>query len=148
MANVRQKKLAKNIIESLDINPPPTRAQLAVSSGYSVSMAEKNPKVLFDSKGVKEALEEFGFSEDIAKKVVGEILIDEDVKARDRLSAADMIFKVNASYAPVKAVNVNIDIPQDSDDIRLKYEAELQAKLLGQHAREHLTDRLDSKEQD
>lgn len=58
---------------------------------------------------IQEELKKLGFDSNNAKRVVGEILNDEEQQARDRLNAADKIFKVHGDYAPEKHVNVNLD---------------------------------------
>ena len=109
MPTLRQKALAKKIIEAVDMTPPPTEKALLVSAGYPQSTVLHTPGRQFDQKGVKEALAEFGFSEDIAKKVVGDILTSPKSSDKNKLSAADMTFKVHGTYAPEKKINLNIE---------------------------------------
>jgi hypothetical protein len=56
-----------------------------------------------------EELKKLGFDTNNAKRVVGEILNDEDAEYRDKLGAVDKVFKVNGDYAPEKSVNINLD---------------------------------------
>lgn len=108
MATIRQKRVAKLIIENTKLDIPKTGGEIVASSGYGVSM-KKNPQVIINSDGVREALEEQGFSEDNAKRVVKQILNSETAEPNARLKAADMVFKVHGSYAPDKNINVNVD---------------------------------------
>lgn len=108
MPTFRQKKLAENIILAVQNGKTPTKGELVESSGYSKVSATHHPHIMMNQKGVKEALKEFGFDPDTAKRVVGDILLN-GKKERDKLSAADMIFKVDGSYAPEKSVNLNVD---------------------------------------
>ncbi len=135
MPTLRQRKLAKNIIESFDSKEIPTVKALAVSSGYSLESAEAHPHELIRAKGVQDALAEYGFSEENAKKVVAEILLNPENSARDRLTAADMTMKVFGSYAPEKkeTKNLNVSVSVDSDkaeQLRQEYEAKLRESLL------------------
>ena len=57
-----------------------------------------------------EELKELGFDSNSAKRVVGKILLDETIEPRDRLNAADKVFKVNADYAPEKHENINVNV--------------------------------------
>lgn len=64
-----------------------------------------------------EALKELGFDSSNAKRVVGEILDSGGAQDKDRLKAAEMVFKVNGDMAPDKHINVNVDLTPD-DAIR------------------------------
>lgn len=57
---------------------------------------------------VKE-LEKLGFDSNNAKRVIGQILNDEDAEYRDRIKAAENVFKVHSDYAPEKSININIE---------------------------------------
>jgi hypothetical protein len=116
MPTIRQKRVAKAIIENVKLDNPKTGGEIVESSGYGVSM-KKNPQVVLNSDGVQEALEDYGFTEDNAKRVVQEILLDEEVEANSRLKAADMVFKVKGTYAPEKSVNLNI-VQEPSDKVK------------------------------
>lgn len=96
----RQRKLAKLLIENqLSDNPLPA-GKLVASVGYSPSQARSKPKEIINSVGVQKALAELGFHEDNAKRVVAEILNGKRQQSKDRLKAADMVFKVQGTYAP------------------------------------------------
>ena len=62
---------------------------------------------------IQEALKGLGFDSNNARRVVGELLDDVTVEAKDRLKAAEIIFKVGGDFAPEKHLNVNIPIPID-----------------------------------
>lgn len=102
MPTPRQEKLADAIIENLKADIPKTKTEIAVSSGYAPSTAEGGTKDIIEQKGVQEALIARGFTLENAKKVVAEILLNPEEKARDRLTAADMTIKVHGGYAPEK----------------------------------------------
>lgn len=116
MATLRQKKLAKGLVENLTSNKIKTASELLVSAGYDETTAQASPGRTIEQKGVKEELVKLGFDEETAKQVVGEILVygDED---RDRLKAAEMIFKVHGSFAPEKKLNLNVNV-EASDKIK------------------------------
>ena len=109
MATIRQKKLAKAVVENIQAVKPLNKQELVASVGYTPASADKKATEILESKGVQEELKAFGFNSDTAKQVVAEILIageNDTVK----LKAADMIFKVNSDYAPEKHENINYDI--------------------------------------
>jgi len=110
MPTLKQKRLAQNIIEAAQKGETPPLKVLVANSGYGRTMQKAHPGETISRKGTKKALEEFGFSEEIAKKVVGDILTNEKTKAKDRLTAADMTFKVHGTYAAEKRINLNIDV--------------------------------------
>jgi len=58
---------------------------------------------------IQEELRKLGFDSNNAKRVVAEIMNDDNIEPASRLNAADKIFKVNSDYAPEKHVNLNID---------------------------------------
>ncbi len=60
---------------------------------------------MIESAGVQEALEDLGFNENSAKKVVAEIMLNEKVDPNARLKATDQVFKVRGSYEADKSVN-------------------------------------------
>ncbi len=97
MPTVRQKRVAKLIIENTALDKPKTGGEIVESSGYGVSM-KKNPQVILESDGVKTALNDYGFNEDNAKRVVSEIMLNTKERADARLKATDQVFKVHKSY--------------------------------------------------
>lgn len=109
MPRIKQRKVAQKLIENVKLAKPLTAGEIVESSGYGPSM-KKNPQVVINSQGVKEALEEYGFTEDNAKKVVAKILLNDDTEPNARLKAADQVFKVHGSYAPEKSVNLNVEV--------------------------------------
>jgi len=116
MATLKQRRVAKLIIENATLDNPLNGGEIVEKGRYSKSMVIKPSKVL-ESKGVKEALTEYGFSEDNAKKVVGEIMLNEKVDPSARLKATDQVFKVQGTYAPEKSVNLNIEVPVEKQKI-------------------------------
>lgn len=109
MPTQRQKKVAKLIIENSTVDKPLTGGQMLAKVGYSESMQTAKVNDVLESEGVKEALADYGFTEDNAKQVVASILLDENKDPNSRLKASDMIFKVHGTYAPEKNINLNID---------------------------------------
>lgn len=95
--SAKQKKVAKMLIENSKSNKPLTKGEIVEKSGYGVSM-KTNPQVIINSDGVKQALTDFGFNVDNAKKVTANIMLDETKHEHARLKAADMVFKVHGSY--------------------------------------------------
>ena len=111
MPTLRQKRLAKKLVEAVSNGDYDRLDTMLVSAGYSQTTAEATPGRVIAAKGVQEEMRILGFDPETAKGVVSEILTNVEEKARDRLTAADMTFKVHGTYAPEKrqVVQVNID---------------------------------------
>lgn len=105
MATLRQQKLAKAIVESVENNKDVTAKQLLVSVGYKESTASRKPGEIIDQPGVKEMLVEYGFTLNAADDQVAAILTTAE-KDENRLKAADLIYKRLGGYAPEKSVVV------------------------------------------
>lgn len=102
MATIKQKRLAKAIVENLESDKPKNKKEMLVSVGYKESTAETKPSDIIESEGVQEALADLGFSEDNAKKVVSDIMLNDEVDPNARLKATDQVFKVHGSYVADK----------------------------------------------
>lgn len=133
MATTRQKRVAKLIIENATLDKPLTGGQMLEKVRYG--KISKQPSRILESQGVKDALNDFGFSESNAKKVVGEILMKEKAQDKDRLKAADMVFEVHGSKAPTKTANLNLSLDVKPEQlgalerIREEYEQKLKISL-------------------
>lgn len=125
MATLRQRKLAENIIENLSREKPLNKQELVVSSGYGEITADRHSKTIMEQKGVQEALGDYGFNVENAKKVVAAIL-ETGENDNVKLKAADMIMKVHGAYAPEKVVNVNYDGNANEEALKKAEEAYLQ----------------------
>lgn len=131
MPTSRQERLAEAIIKNATATNPKNKGELAVSSGYAPSTAEGGVKDIIEQKGVQIALQERGFTEENAKRVVGEILLDRRTKPDTRINAAKEIFKVHGSYAPDKSINVNVNqeiIDPEAEKLRLEFEEKMRKK--------------------
>lgn len=106
----RQQKLAKALIENVAKDKPLPIGQVLESVGYPHSTATTYPGDVINQKGVQNELAILGFSEETAKKVVGDILGKESAQDKDRLKAADMVFDVFGTKAPLKSVTVQVNI--------------------------------------
>lgn len=115
MATLKQRKVAEAVIENAASKETKTAGEILENAGYSEAII-KNPQMVMRSKGVKEELYRLGFDEEAAKQVVGEILQfgDED---KDRLKAAEIIFKVFGSFAPDKSINLNVEV-EASEEVK------------------------------
>ena len=114
MSTLMQKRIARRIPQIMAGGKRITGGELVKSAGYSIHK-QKKPGVVLRSPGVQEELGRLGFTEEKARDVVGQILADEHLKPEPRLKAAEMVFKVEGSFAPEKRVNVNIDVvPTDA----------------------------------
>lgn len=110
-----QKNLAREIIENVKRKKPKNKKELVLSSGYGIKTATQQIPAVFEQKGVIDALNDFGFSVDNAKKVVGKILNDERVRPETRIRASEQVFKVHGTYAPDKSINLNIDLEPNEE---------------------------------
>jgi hypothetical protein len=108
MSTVRQKRIAKLIIENETLDKPLNAGQLLEKVSYG--KISKQPSRILKSAGVQEALEDYGFTEDNAKKVVCEIMLDDKKDPNARLKATDQVFKVRGTYAPEVHKNLNVII--------------------------------------
>lgn len=118
MATQRQKQLAKAIANQ-DPRRPTGSTKLLEKVGYSPKTAGHRQRQIIGADGVKEALKELGFTEETAKSVVIEIIRNRRTKARDRLTAADMIFKASGTYRPPVSKNLNLEINLDAEHKRV-----------------------------
>jgi len=132
MPTLNQRKLAENMIKALESDNPPTLGTLVESSGYAVSQALSKPGFIIEQKGVQEALADYGFTEENAKRVTAEIMMSESSGPMPRLKAAEMTFKVHGSFAPEKSVGVLQVVGESTDPKADALRAEYEAKLLEQ----------------
>lgn len=120
MSTIRQKKLAKAIVENIARKKPKNKTELLESSGYTPVSARASAKMIISQKGVQEELVILGFDEDSAKQVVSEIMSDRNVDPQARLKATDQIFKVKGSYAPDRLAVADVTPLTDEERIRLE----------------------------
>lgn len=75
-----------------------TNGQLLENVGYSTNTAEAKSGEIIAQAGVQEELNRLGFTEDNANAVVGTILMNPKEQAKDRLKAAELVYKVKGSF--------------------------------------------------
>lgn len=109
MGTQKQKKIAKLIVENASLDKPLNGGEMLAKVSYSKGL-QKQPSRILESEGVKEELALLGFTEDNAKSVVAEILLNPDADTNSRLKASDQIFKVHGTYAAEKKFNVNVNV--------------------------------------
>lgn len=135
MATLKQKALAKEIVANATREKPKTAGELLEIVGYSKETAEGAPGRTIEQAGVQEELVVLGFSVERAKSVVGEILDDADKQPKDRLKAADMVFKVHGAYVPEtppqQGNTYNFFFNPDVQKATLAYEEEMKKVLAG-----------------
>lgn len=134
MPNPRQRKLAKELVDNvLSAHPLTTKQILVDRVGYKLNTVESKAKSVLEHPGLKQAVDDLGFTEEAAKGVVASILHGSE-NDMARLKAAEQIFKVHGSYAPEKHesknLNVNVVVDPRSEKIAQKYEDELRQELL------------------
>lgn len=119
MSTEKQKGLAKAIVINAKNKNPKNAGELLESAGYDETTAKASPGRTIKQKGVQKELKKLGFTEQKAKEVVAQILGDSGVDPSARLKAADIVFKVNGSYAPEKSLNVNVNInPENAQQLK------------------------------
>ncbi len=97
MPTVKQRRVAKLIIENTTLDKPLNGGEIVENSGYGKKM-KLYPKRVIETKGVEEELKSLGFTEENAKSVVTEIMLNPKEKSDTRLKATDQVFKVHGSY--------------------------------------------------
>ncbi len=118
MATEKQKKIAQLIVENTKLDKPLNGGEMLEKVGYSKSMQTAKVNDVLGSEGVKEELENMGFTEENAKKVVAEIMNDPTKDPSSRLRATDQVFKVRGSYAPEKKeLSGSIDTKVPAEDL-------------------------------
>lgn len=129
-------------MENLKSPKPKNKGELVVSSGYSLNTATQQIPAVFEQKGVLDELKILGFDQETAKQVVGNILTDEEEESKDRLKAADMVFKVTGAYQDEKPKDTSgntynfIFSKEIQKDVR-EIEDKIKAKLIQNHAEEN-----------
>jgi len=106
-------------------------ATLAVKKNYKVKNDETARAMgseLLTFPNVQEELRKLGFDSNNAKRVVSEILNDDGAEPKDRLKAAEMVFKVNSDFAAEKHMNMNLNL--NTDDEALKEAARIYGEAI------------------
>lgn len=104
---IKQRRLARLVTDSARGRiKPSTERELMLMAGYSESAANV-PGNIINAPGTVQALKDEGFTPERAKDVVQMIMNSEDAEDRDRLKAADMVFKVTGEYASDKIAAKN-----------------------------------------
>jgi hypothetical protein len=108
MATIKQKQVAKMVVDKMTGKSKLTGQKMLEKVGYSRGIARHSGRV-FRSTGVKLELKKYGFDEETAKQVVVDILVNSQ-KEENRLRAAEQVFRVCGSYSTDKN-------PQTSDEM-------------------------------
>lgn len=132
----KQRKLAEYIVQNAQLDAPLNKGEMLVKAGYDKTTAVATPTRVIEAEGVQIALAELGFTEDNAKGVVAEILLNPDADDGHRLKAAAEVFKVKGSYAAEKTIGLQVNVEarldgNDAESLRLEFEEKLKQKLLG-----------------
>ena len=124
MPTLKQKAVAKQIIEQAESGEVKNGKELLADIGYSEAI-QKNPKLILESPGVAQALADYGFNEDNAKQVVAKILLDRRTKADTRINAAKEVFKVHGSYktdeTPKPQLHIHINLSDLTPEKRKQF---------------------------
>jgi len=109
----KQRKIAQLIVNNSTLDKPLNGGKMLAKVGYAKSMQDAKVNDVLESQGVKQALEDLGFTEDNAKMVVSEIMLNPKADNSSRLKATDQVFKVKGTYAPEKRINLTLEIPEE-----------------------------------
>lgn len=96
----KQKKIARMIIENLQLAHPLSGGDLVENSGYG-KMMRMYPGRILESKGVKKELRELGFSVEAADQVIWKML-HKARKEETRIKAAQEVYKRLGAYEDTK----------------------------------------------
>ena len=105
MATIKQKKLAKAIVDNLSVEDPLNAKEMLENVGYATSVAEGKSGEIISQEGVQQELRKYGFDEESAKNVVKD-LMNNSKDDSVRLRAAGEVFKVMGTYAAEKSFNL------------------------------------------
>jgi hypothetical protein len=108
-----QKDLAEAIVknQSLPINKRKNKKDLLVSTGYSQITAESIPSRIIESKGVKNALREFGLTEElITTALVEDIKSKKGKRERELALGADILKMRDKEEGNSRQINIVIPI--------------------------------------
>lgn len=105
----RLSKKERGFVNDIADGMVPTQAALKNYDTEDYSTAGNIASTNLDKPKIIEALRELGFDSDNAKRVVGEILNNDSLEPRDRIKAAENVFKVHGDYAPDKTINLNVN---------------------------------------
>lgn len=110
MARELTKKRRKFVNEFADTG---NATQAVIAADYDVKDEDSAAVIgsnLLGNVKIQEELRKLGFDSNNAKRVISEILNDETIEPKDRIKAAENVFKVHGDYAAEKHVNVNLDV--------------------------------------
>ena len=82
MPTLKQRKVAKALLDNALIDNPPTMGEMLEKVGYAKSVAEAKPGEIIDSQGVKDALAEYGLTEEL---ITTALVHDIENKPKNRL---------------------------------------------------------------
>lgn len=119
MARTLTKKQRKFVNEYADTG---NGTQSVIAANYDVideDSAAVVASVNLKKVKIQEELRKLGFDSNNAKRVISEILNDDSLEPKDRIKAAENVFKVHGDYAAEKHVNVNLDADITSNDREL-----------------------------
>lgn len=130
----KQAKLAEAIIENAGLDKPKSTTEVLLSVGYGQGTVDGGTSRITEAAGVQEALEARGFTLENAQKVVSQIMLNEEAKDRDRLTAADMTIKVHGGYAPERKLNLNLNADiedfKEFDSLSSEFDEKMKRKML------------------
>lgn len=120
VSTMREQRLGREIVKDFRAKKPRNKKELLVASGYSESSATSVPGRILSQPGVITAIEveseKAGFTEERAKQVVAEIMNQKHAEHKDRLKAAELVFKVRGSFAAEKSISLEVN----TEDLKAK----------------------------
>ena len=121
MATLRQKALARAIINAVKNGDVLKAGALLETAGYSKATARATSGRTIAQKGVQDELQVAGFDVASAMNVVQDVMHDKKTPGAVKIMAADKVFKVKGAYAPEKkeisgTLSLSTLLGDDQDD--------------------------------
>ena len=110
MPTLNQQRTAEKVKEVVEKGEAIDGKDVLAFIGYAPGI-QKNPKMVFESKGFKEAMKKLGFSIEAADMTIAKIL--RTGKEENQIKASQEIYKRLSAYAPEKHVNVVIEFTEE-----------------------------------
>lgn len=116
MATLKQKRLAKELLNNAVLDKPNTAGAMLEKVGYSKHLAKQPGRVL-EAKGVKDALAEYGLTDEL---ITTALVTDIKAKPKNRLGelrlGAELLGKLKGDEEP-KGNTINIYIAEQRERI-------------------------------
>ena len=108
MSTIKQKRVAKLLIDAAAMDNPPTKGQILESAGYGKGVA-KTPDRVLEAQGVKDALAEYGLTEElITTALVADIYNKENNRLGELKLGAEILGMTKREDSGNKTLIINV----------------------------------------